>query len=104
MAFFDVDQGDATLVQPPSGCTALIDAGRHNGDDVPGHLSAAGVERIDYLIGAHPHADHNGQFPVVLSRFEVSKVWMSGWEQRSAVFKAQDNLFAFPLIAATGAE
>ena len=87
VSFLDVGQGDATLLQTSSDCTILIDTGRHDRNDVVAHLSAAGVQHIDYLIGTHPHADHIGQFPQVLSRFPVGEVWMSGWEHGSRTFE-----------------
>lgn len=87
VSFLDVGQGDATLVQTTDGCTILVDAGRHDRNDVLGHLSAAGVQQLDYLIGTHPHADHIGQFPDVLAHLPVSEVWMSGWEHGSRTFE-----------------
>ncbi len=75
--FIDVGQGDASLLRGPD-FTILIDAGRHDRDDVVPYLIAAGVFEIDLLIGTHPHADHIGQFDKVLQAFPVKEVWMSG--------------------------
>jgi competence ComEA-like helix-hairpin-helix protein len=75
--YFDVDQGDSILLQGPD-FTILVDAGRHDRNDVVPQLERANVESIDLLIGTHPHADHIGQFPQVLARYPVSEVWMSG--------------------------
>lgn len=75
--FFDVDQGDSTLLQGED-FTILIDAGRHDRDDVLSHLRRAGVETIDLFILTHPHADHIGQCPQVMQHFPVGEVWMSG--------------------------
>lgn len=75
--FIDVDQGDAILVQA-SGYTMLIDAGRHDRDEVVPYLQSVGVEHIHLLVGTHPHADHIGQMAQVLGRFPVEEVWMSG--------------------------
>jgi len=84
--FIDVGQGDATLLQGPD-FTILIDAGDYRRDDVAPYLQAAGVEDIDLLIGTHPHADHMGQFPQVLSAFTVKEVWLSGDEHTSKTFE-----------------
>ncbi len=84
--FFDVGQGDAILMHGPD-FTILVDAGRHNRNDVVGHLQAAGVQAIDLLIGTHPHADHIGQFPQVLANFPVREVWMSGDQHNSRTFE-----------------
>jgi competence protein ComEC len=84
--FFDVGQGDATLLAGPD-FTVLVDAGRHDRNDVVAHLQAAGIEKIDLLIGTHPHADHIGQFPAVLRAFPVREVWMSGDQHTSRTFE-----------------
>lgn len=92
--FIDVGQGDATLLQGPD-FTILIDAGRHDRNDVVPYLRKAGVERIDVLIGTHPHADHIGQFPEVLAAFPVTEVWLSGFEHPTRTFeRALDAIIA----------
>jgi competence protein ComEC len=84
--FFDVGQGDATLLAGPD-CTIVIDAGRHDRNDVVPLLRSAGVQSIDLLIGTHPHADHIGQFPQILEAFAVREVWMSGESHTSRTFE-----------------
>lgn len=84
--FFDVGQGDSTLLHEP-GCTVLIDAGRHDQHDVVPLLKKADLSHIDYLIATHPHADHIGQFPEVLQAFEGREVWMSGWAHTTGIFE-----------------
>lgn len=75
--FIDVGQGDATLIQGPQ-VAILIDAGRHDRNDVVPYLKQQGVTRLDLVIITHPHADHLGQLPQVMRAFEVQEVWMSG--------------------------
>jgi competence protein ComEC len=84
--FFDVGQGDCTLLAGPD-FTIVIDAGRHDRQDVVPHLRAAGVESIDLLIGTHPHADHIGQIPQIMAAFPVAEVWMSGDTHTSRTFE-----------------
>lgn len=84
--FIDVDQGDATLLMSPT-FTILIDAGRHDRDDVVPYLKTVEVEKINLLIGTHPHADHIGQMDKVLNNFEVSEVWMSGNTHTTQIFE-----------------
>ncbi|GGK35699.1 hypothetical protein GCM10010965_30830 [Caldalkalibacillus thermarum] len=84
--FIDVGQGDATLLQGPD-FTVLIDAGRHDRNDVVPYLQSVGVESIDLLVLTHPHADHIGQADKVLNTFEVTEVWMSGDEHTSLTFE-----------------
>lgn len=73
----DVGQGDAILFQGPD-FAILVDSGRHDRDDVVPYLRSVGVERLDLLVGTHPHADHIGQFPQVLQAMPVTEVWLSG--------------------------
>ncbi|MBO8141159.1 MAG: MBL fold metallo-hydrolase [Firmicutes bacterium] len=84
--FFDVGQGDATLLSGPD-FTILIDAGRHDRADVVPHLEAAGVRAIDLFILTHPHADHIGQCAAVIQRFPVREVWYSGDVHTSLTFE-----------------
>jgi beta-lactamase superfamily II metal-dependent hydrolase len=84
--FMDVGQGDATLLHGPD-FTILVDAGRHDRNDVVPYLKSMGIESIDLLIGTHPHADHIGQFPEVLEAFEVQEVWMSGGLHTTLIFE-----------------
>lgn len=84
--YFDVDQGDATLLLGPD-FTILIDAGRHDRSDVVQHLREAGVDAIDLFILTHPHSDHIGQCDRVLAAFPVREVWMSGDIHTSRTFE-----------------
>lgn len=92
--YIDVDQGDAILIEAPD-ATVLIDAGRHDRNDVIPYLQSVGVTDIDLLIGTHPHADHIGQFPQVLESFPVREVWLSGDTHTSRTFeRAVDAILA----------
>ncbi len=92
--YFDVGQGDATLLQGPD-FTILIDAGRHDRQDVVPLLQASGVDRIDLLIGTHPHSDHIGQFDKVMESFPVGEVWFPGTLHTTRTFeRAIDAILA----------
>lgn len=84
--FIDVGQGDATLLQGPD-FTVLIDAGRHDQNDVVPYLKSVNVKSIDLLILTHPHADHIGQAVNVLKSFKVDEVWMPGSEHTSRTYE-----------------
>src|SRR5690606_35829293 len=84
--FIDVGRGDATLIQS-NDVVILIDAGRHDRNDVVPYLREAGITSIDLLVGTHPHADHIGQFPEVLAAFPVKEVWLSGDPHTSRIFE-----------------
>jgi competence protein ComEC len=75
--FIDIGQGDAELIMLPGGKTLLIDAG-DNGQETRllSYLQNAGVSRIDYLVGTHPHADHIGGMREVVDRFPVGRIFM----------------------------
>ena len=75
--FLDVGQGDATLIQDPSGAAILFDAG-------PPEASAwrllrrAGVRRLAAVVATHPSRDHHGGLVDVLHRFPVDVVFDGG--------------------------
>lgn len=84
--YFDVDQGDATLLLGPD-FTILIDAGRHDRSEVVDLLRRAGVQAIDLFVLTHPHSDHIGQCDKVMDAFPVREVWMSGDIHTSRTFE-----------------
>lgn len=74
--FIDVGQGDSILVES-DGRYMLIDAGENNkGTTVVNYLKDQGVDKLDYIIGTHPHSDHIGGMDTVLNSFSVGKVIM----------------------------
>lgn len=76
VTFIDVAQGDAALVELPDRKTMLIDAGEASASQqVLDTLEAAAVDRIDYLVASHPHADHIGGMEAVLDAYDVTEIW-----------------------------
>ena len=73
MTFFDVGQGDGALIRSPGGASILIDGGP-GAEEVARKLASLGVRRLDLLVATHPHADHVGGLPAVLTRFAVALV------------------------------
>ncbi len=80
LTVLDIGQGDAILVEAPSGATALIDGGpdpeltlRRIGANLPFHL-----RRIDLLVLSHPHQDHVAGLVEVLARHRVGAVIEAG--------------------------
>ena len=70
--FFDVGQGDAVLIKDASRRLFLIDGGP--GESVSYLLSSVlpfWINRIDYVIATHPHADHIAGLVYVLDRYEI---------------------------------
>ena len=80
----DVGQGDAILIQSPSGRSALIDGGGELGAQRSGWdvgrmrvvpaLRRAGIRRLDVVMLSHPHEDHVGGLPAVVENFPVGLV------------------------------
>ena len=74
--FIDVGQGDATLISC-DGHYMLIDAGNNDkGTTVQSYLMSQGVEKLDYVIGTHPDADHIGGLDVVIYKFNCDTIIM----------------------------
>lgn len=91
LAFLDVGQGDATVVETGSGFTALIDGGGNaslfreswqkrrdpfevGADVIVPYLKSRGIRQIDLLIMTHGDADHINGLADVIERFPVQKV------------------------------
>jgi competence protein ComEC len=75
--FIDVGQGDACLLELPSGETMLIDGGERSAFSVlKEYLEDQYIDRIDYLIATHPHADHIGGLIGIVDEFPIGKIYM----------------------------
>jgi len=70
VSFLDVGQGDATLVQHPSGGAVLFDGGLKEAR-VARLLADLGVRRLSAVVVTHASADHHGGLREVLQRFPV---------------------------------
>jgi competence protein ComEC len=81
LTMMDVGQGDATLVQFPTGQSLLIDAGgagtRFDAGErvVSPALWASGVRRLDWLAISHADLDHIGGAAAVSTTFGPREVW-----------------------------
>jgi competence protein ComEC len=74
--FINVGQADSILIQQGSHFM-LIDAG-NNGDGklVKNYLLNEGIDRLDYVIGTHPHEDHIGGLDYIINDFEIGKIYL----------------------------
>lgn len=83
--FFDVAQGDSTLITTTENQRILIDGGpdlsllERLGETLPFF-----DRRIDLLVLTHPEADHITAFPEVLRRYDVSRVLFTGVNHKSS--------------------
>lgn len=86
--YIDVGQADSILVNLPGTLTMLIDAGNNTDEDkVISYLKSQGIERIDILIGTHPHEDHIGALDSVIKSFDIGKIYMPKISHTSKTFK-----------------
>ncbi|MBP6860625.1 MAG: MBL fold metallo-hydrolase [Candidatus Pacebacteria bacterium] len=73
VSVLDVGQGDAILIEGPTGTQVLIDGGRDRSVlRRLGTLMPLFDRSIDLVIATHPDADHIGGLPGVFSRYRVS--------------------------------
>jgi competence protein ComEC len=104
VAFLDVGQGDAILIETPAGHRLLVDGGPS-----PAALLAAlgrylpfWDRRIDMILLSHPHEDHLRGLLSVLQRYRVRQVIASDVSHDSALFqqwRQQLDDRSIPLLA-----
>ena len=74
VTFLDVGQADCIFIHS-EGHYMLVDAGKNeDGDAIVSFLSEKGVDRLDYVIGTHPHEDHIGGLDEVIQAFHIGTV------------------------------
>lgn len=86
--FIDVGEADSTYIELPDGKTMLIDAGEvENGEEVANYIADRGTEKIDFLVGTHPHSDHIGGLATVVNSFDIGNVYMPKAYHSSAAYE-----------------
>lgn len=84
--FIDVGQGDATLLICDDEAM-LIDAGDNTkGTVVQSYLTKQGVKKLKYLVLTHPDADHIGGADVIVTKFAIDNVFMSGYTKTNKTY------------------
>lgn len=87
--FIDVGQGDSEFLELPDGKTMLIDAGEESESaTVAGYIKDKGYTKIDYVIATHPHSDHIGGLPGIISSFEIGEVWAPKVQHDTQTFES----------------
>ena len=93
LTYYDVGQGDATLVSTPRNSHFLIDAGRWQPDYnsakyviIP-HLKEQGIEKLDAVFLSHPHADHIGGILELIKTIPIDTIYNSGTDYNSKLYQ-----------------
>lgn len=85
--FIDVGQGDCTLITCGDQ-SMLIDAGDNSkGTAVQLYLQKRGIDRLDYMIGTHPDADHIGGMDVVVTKFDCRQIMLPNVSNDTATYR-----------------
>ncbi len=75
--FLDVGQADAIFIELPNKQAMLIDgAEAKNIEDIISYIKKLGYEKLHYVIGTHPHADHIGGLSQVIKAFDIGSIYM----------------------------
>ncbi len=85
--FFDVGQGDASLIVTPEGRAILIDAGPPEAaTNLLWELQRLGVSEISLMLMSHAHADHIGSFDDILREVPVARFVDPGFPHPSQMY------------------
>lgn len=98
ITFFDVGQGDAALLEFPQGRRLLIDTGPWLGTTNAGarvlvpYFQRQGIRRLHGVIISHPHADHLGGLPALLTALQIDTVYRSAGDSDSELERDCERL------------
>lgn len=74
--YLNVGQADSILIQNQNK-NMLIDAGNNgDGDNIVKYLKELQINKIDILVGTHPHEDHIGGLDDIINSFEIGTIYM----------------------------
>ena len=96
--FMDVGQGDAALIEFPSGEKFLVDAGPKTFTYDAGErviapfLRRRGIAKIDAIVVTHPHSDHMGGVPYLIRNFDVAQVIDGSQRAQSSLYYDYESL------------
>lgn len=91
--FFDIGQGDSSMIHLPNNQQILIDGGPNEG--VLDHLDKSMPffdKKIEIVILTHGDADHLAGLVEVIQDYRVERVYMPNWEHTSGLFKTWKKL------------
>src|SRR5580700_3943621 len=104
--FVDVEGGQATLFVTPAHESLLIDTGwmGNDGRDANRIVAAAkqaGINKIDYVLITHFHADHVGGVPQLESRIPIGTFIDHGDNRETTDVPTVESWLAYQKVLAT---
>lgn len=88
--FLDVGEADSIFIELPGNRTMLIDAGESkSSSNIIDYISNLGYQKLDYILGTHPHADHIGGLSAIINTFDIGLIYMP---KVAATSKTYENL------------
>jgi competence protein ComEC len=87
VSILDVGQADCIVIQQGDNAM-IIDAG-NNADStfVVNQLRNMGIDRLDVVIGTHPHEDHIGGLDAVINNFDIGTIYMPKVSNNTKTFE-----------------
>jgi competence protein ComEC len=105
--FVDVEGGQATLFVTPAGQSLLIDTGwsgngGRDADRIVEAATKAGINKIDYVLITHFHADHVGGAPQLAARIPIGAFIDHGENRETGDAPTVQNWQAYQKLLSTG--
>jgi competence protein ComEC len=92
VSFLNIGQGDAALIESPTGNTFLIDGGPDKSIlNALGRVLPFYDKTINAVLATHPDSDHVGGIPEVMKNYFVGEFVYTGATSSSGVFKELEN-------------
>jgi competence protein ComEC len=92
VTFLDVGQGDAALIESPTGNQFLIDGGPDkNILNALGRIMPFYDRTIDMILATHPDQDHIGGLPEVMKNYSIGEYISNGATSSTGVFKELES-------------
>ena len=89
--YIDIGQGDSVFIKQGEEAM-LIDAGNNSkGTTVWSYLLNQNVEKLTYVIGTHPDADHIGGLDVIIYKFDCENIFMPARENDTKTYEEVIN-------------
>lgn len=57
------------------------------GTAIQNYLQKRSIKKLDYLILTHPDSDHIGGAPVIITKFDIDKVFVSNFEKDTKTYQ-----------------